>query len=286
MSIDTDLQHEELVADALNAAVGGLGVEILDHRSSKLFDDLSNINENKVIVRAYLPADAVASFSVDLSGIDGALVHTPVPVSDNWKTEWKRFFKAQRIGRRLVVRPPWEQVEDPRASDVDIVIDPGMAFGTGMHETTRLCLSALEKIDNFSTRILDVGCGSGVLSIAVAKLGAEFIAAIDVDEAAVTATRENAEANRVHRKIEASSTLIQDIDETYDTVIANILSSVLVAISSNLYDRTRTGGTLLLSGILTEEAEYVSEHFESVGLTLQETIIENAWSCLVMRKLP
>lgn len=285
MSVDTDHEHEELVADALNEAVGGLGVEILDHRSSKLFQDISNISENNVIVRAYLPADALDSFKIDLSAIEGANLQSPVPVSDDWKTEWKRFFKAQRIGKHLVVRPPWEHIENPHLSDVDIIIDPGMAFGTGMHETTRLCLQAIETCDNFETHVLDVGSGSGVISIAVAKLGATSVEAIDIDEAAVTATQENADSNNVAQKIVATSTLIQNIDKTYDTVIANILSSVLIAISDELCARTSTGGTLLLSGILAEEAEYVAEHFKTAGMTLQETLIENAWSCLVMKKL-
>ena len=188
------------------------------------------------------------------------------------------------MGERLVVRPPWEEMEGLQRGDIELIIEPGMAFGTGTHETTRLCLRALERLELAGTRILDVGCGSGVLSIAAVRLGAESSVAIDIDEAAIDATHGNTAANRVEGRVEVSTTPLRDIEGTFDVVLANILSSILVDLRDLLAAHVRPGGRIVLSGILAGEADYLARVYAEAGLIEDERLTDGDWLCLVCRK--
>src|SRR5699024_8343638 len=140
---------------------------------------------------------------------------------EDWETAWKKYYKPVRISKRLVVTPSWERVAVKDPTDVVIELDPGMAFGTGTHPSTMLSLQALEKILHGDDRVIDVGCGSGILSIAAVKLGAGHVTALDVDDVAVVATRKNAATNHVGAKINASrNDLLTGISGTYDLVVA------------------------------------------------------------------
>ncbi len=186
-------------------------------------------------------------------------------VGDGWQHEWKRFFHTARIGRNIVVRPPWEP--DVATSDeIHIVIDPGMAFGTGTHETTQLVLQDLEARVHFSDpdrvqTVLDVGCGSGILAIAALKLGARKARCIDIDPLAVTASHENAQRNGVGTRLKASTTPCSRLRTEYPVVLANIESRILLPMQDTLMQRLAKGGTLILSGILKEEARDVHDNY-------------------------
>jgi len=285
VTVETDSAQEEFVSELLNDAAGGRGIEVLDRRAALLAPEAASLAPGRILVRAYVPLDEYRGDRFDVSGIPGSILHPPTKLDDSWRTNWKRFFKASRVGRRFVVRPPWDDLTDRNPGDIDIVIDPGMAFGTGTHETTRLCLQQFDIIDLEGARVLDVGCGSGVLAVAAVKVGASSVVAIDIDQAAIDATDENAERNHV-AGIEASVTPIHALTGTWDVVVANILASVLVALREELFRCVRPGGTLLLSGILADEAEDVADAFTGLGLVARSVVTDREWVAIRLERAP
>jgi ribosomal protein L11 methyltransferase len=210
--------------------------------------------------------------------------------NEDWANNWKQHFKPVRIGTRLIIKPTWEEYA-PAPGDIILQIDPGMAFGTGAHPTTKMCLESLERIYYHETpyavtagfmplTVLDVGTGSGVLSIAAAKMGAEQVVAIDIDPDAVVVTGENLVLNGVEQCVSVSTTPLGNIAGDFSIVVANILAEELVRLATELVDRTLPGGFLILSGILTEKEELVITGFSAFPLTLRETSREAEWSCL------
>jgi ribosomal protein L11 methyltransferase len=186
-----------------------------------------------------------------------------------------------------VIKPTWEEYQK-LPGDLVIEIDPGMAFGTGAHPTTRMCLESMERIcfnesgGKLPDAVLDVGTGSGVLSIAAALMGATQITAVDIDPEAVRVTQENLELNGVENVVTASTTSLGDLKGEYGVVVANILAEELVRLSAQLTSKVAQGGWLILSGILTEKVEFVCAGFP--GLALVENPREAEWSCLTFRK--
>lgn len=195
----------------------------------------------------------------------------------DWANAWKAFYKPFRVGRRLVVTPPWEHPE-LAPDDIPLVIDPGMAFGTGSHPTTQLCLMALEDYIVRGSRVADIGTGSGILAIAAAKLGAAHVDANDNDSLAVKIARENAAANGV--SVEVTEALPQS---RYDVVVANILADVIIGISVELSGLLESGGILIASGIIDTREADVQKALEAVGLTHVETRRQTEWVALVFQ---
>jgi ribosomal protein L11 methyltransferase len=253
-------------------------------------------------VTAYFPADPaleknvaqIAAFLVD-SGPDfpGFVFHEP-DVSfikeEDWANNWKEHFKPSRIGRKLVIKPTWENYV-AGGDDIIIELDPGMAFGTGTHPTTRLCLETMERIflgdppfgngkKTSPTAILDVGTGSGVLAIAAAKLGAGTVVALDVDPEAVAVARRNLDQNRIVIPALVTAKPLAEISGTYDIVLANILAEELIRLGKDLVCKVRPHGYLVLSGILTEKEGFVCQGYAPLPLALVEITREDEWSCL------
>ena len=285
----------------------GTGVSI-DNRTVDTFspDDIAELPVKTV--KAYVTAErdvaqVVARISGFLAEAAAATVdfvpETPTVTiiqEEDWANSWKAYFKPTRIGSRLVIKPSWEEYS-PLASDITLELDPGMAFGTGTHGTTRLCLEALERImfresafaDSrlpAAPAVLDVGCGSGVLSIAAVKFGAERVAAVDIDPVAVQVTTENAGLNGVLAAIDASTTPLTGLSPLFHIVLANILAEELVRLALPLIDRVAPAGYLILSGILLEREPFVTAGFAPLPITLVETTHSGEWSCLVYRKDP
>ena len=287
----------ENLADFLLELTGN-GVSI-ENRTVDTFniDDLAAETVNRV--KGYFPADD--RLTGVLGRIDEYLVaaasaaysYTPATVTilqeEDWANSWKAHFKPTRIGSRLVIKPSWESFS-PQQGDIVLELDPGMAFGTGTHATTRLCLEALERLvykDQALARgggVLDVGCGSGVLGIAAALFGAAGVVAIDIDPVAITVTTENAAINGVSKTLAASATPLAEISEEYSLVVANILAEELVKMSELLTARVIAGGFLILSGILAEREELVITGFSPLPLTLYEVTRQEEWCCIVFRK--
>ncbi len=205
---------------------------------------------------------------------------------EDWAEGWKQHFGAVRIGRRLVVKPSWEDVSlSPGDAVVDL--DPGMAFGTGTHPTTRLCLEALCSVfDAGETplRVLDVGTGSGILAIAAAALGSRRVLACEIEEEACRIARENAERNGVGASVEVTSRDLGELEGGFDIVLANILAEENARLASELAERLAPGGVLILSGILQEKESLVEAAFEPLGLRGPQIAHLQEWSCMVYRR--
>lgn len=206
---------------------------------------------------------------------------------DAWRFAYKEYFKATRIGERVVVRPPWESFE-ATPHDVVLVLDPGAAFGTGTHETTRLVLEELQHHVPHDGKVLDVGCGSGILAIASLLLGASQARGVDVDEEALRVARENAVANGVEARLqldlgsEPGGAPLSTVVERYPLVLANIETRVLVPLATELASRVQPGGILILSGVLTPETERVRAAYASLTeLRVREM---GEWSALVLQR--
>ncbi len=217
--------------------------------------------------------------------------HIVTITEEDWSTSWKEHFKPVRVGRRLVIKPSWEAFP-AAAGDLVLELDPGMAFGTGTHPTTRLCLMTLEEIaDGFTATgtpwsALDVGTGSGILSIAAVKLGAHQVTALDIDIEAVRVAAENCARNGVAEQVAVSERSLGDITERFGVILANILAEDLVRMAPLLVDRLAAHGFLILSGILLEKESLVIRGFASEQLVLHSTGREDEWSCLVFRDMP
>jgi ribosomal protein L11 methyltransferase len=220
-----------------------------------------------------------------LAALSSALVDYPGselssrPLSPDWRDRWKRWFVGFRVSERLAVRPPWEEAE-PGAPGITLVIEPGLAFGTGQHETTWLCLEALDGlavVARLPGRVLDVGCGTGILSIGAAKMGASEIVGLDVDPDAIAAARANAQTNGVAQAITLSDTPASDLEGTFPLVVANILAHILLALADALVARTAPGGRLILSGLLAEQADELLEAFTQRGCWLEGQATRGPW---------
>lgn len=217
---------------------------------------------------------AIAAFAEAGLGVDPATVRAqPALPEAEWRDAWKRYFHVTRITPRIVVVPSWEQHE-AAPDDVIIALDPGMAFGTGTHASTRLVLEELQDIADREitpTRVLDVGCGSGILSIAAVKRwSSATCVAIDNDQLAVDATMDNAAVNRVADRIRASLDTLSSLDEQFPLVLANIQAHVLRELMTELIARVAVGGNLILSGLLTPQAEPLAQEFVAAGMRVQK----------------
>lgn len=252
-------------------------------------DAASALAETRRVVAEWVKtAGAVADSGLIGSGVpDPSRIHSAQAAPEaEWRDAWKRYFKVSRLTRQFVVVPSWERYE-PTGDDIVIGLDPGMAFGTGTHASTRLVLEELQQLADDGTqpqRILDLGCGSGILAIAAAKRWPNATCvAIDVDSIAVEVTRENAAINQVTERIVATTESITESD-TFSLVVANIQADVLTNLVAMLV--AHTAGTLVLSGLLTEQAAPLAREFEAAGMHLvriRPSTTDPQWSSVTLR---
>lgn len=202
---------------------------------------------------------------------------------EDWATAWKKYYKPIHLSERIVIKPSWEDYEKS-FDDIVIELDPGMAFGTGTHETTRLCAQYLEKYVNKDDTLLDIGCGTGILSIIAAKLGANNITAIDIDEVAVRVTKENCKINKVEELITSKTAVLSDINRNkYDLIVANIIANVIIDISSLIPYYLKAGGYLITSGIIKERKNEVIETYLNMGFTYELSQEMGEWVAIVFK---
>ena len=195
---------------------------------------------------------------------------------------WKKFFKPTAVSKRVVIKPSWEHYS-PKSGEVIIDIDPGMAFGTGTHETTRLCIRLLDKIIKGREGLLDVGTGSGILSIAAARLGVAEVKAIDNDESVIKIARENIINNGAENIVEVSTTPLENMSSKFDIIVANILADTLIDMTKEIICHIKKGGRIILSGILNSQVQKVVDVYVKNGLQLEEVLEDGEWSALMFK---
>jgi ribosomal protein L11 methyltransferase len=297
LSVEADVEAVEAVSEILGrVAPGGSSVEpafeLVEEGLGARIDPT-----RPSIVRAYVPARDPAAAERAAAEAAEALGHLQAfglrPIGElttrivheaDWAEAWKAHFPVLRIGRRIVIKPTWLD-HAPAPDDIVLDLDPGMAFGTGLHPTTRLCLAGIEDAadrgDIDGARVLDVGCGSGILAIAAAKLGAASVLGVDTDPIAIEATVANAERNGLADRITARAGSLPSGEPAYDVVLANLIASVLIALAVPLRDELRPGGSLLASGIFVDREREVREAFAAAGLEVASRLVEGDWVALM-----
>jgi ribosomal protein L11 methyltransferase len=204
----------------------------------------------------------------------------------DWADAWKDYFFVHRVGERTVIVPSWRESDySPRPDDVVLQLDPGMAFGTGLHPTTRLCLRAVEELVQPAQRVLDVGAGSGILAIAAARLGAGYVEAVEIEPVAARVCRENVRRNGVDPTVTVREGTLSGVpNEPFDVVLANITIRTLLELHPFLRGSLRPGGTAVLSGVLGERAGELLENLEANGWHHVRTDQEQDWVALLMSR--
>ena len=265
-------------------------------------EDLEKQMQGKSRVTFYLQADeegfarmgevriALENLKKTAQGC-GTLLMTMDSLQDaDWENNWKQYYKPMEIGERLLVIPQWEQ-EDPKVRKaleggrVPLILEPGLTFGTGSHATTRLCLTALEKAVRGGEKVLDLGCGSGILSIAALKLGAASALAVDIDDKCLDVAHENAAMNGIGRDtytvkvgdILSDEALRAEIGGGYDVVLANIVADVIIGLGPMVRSLLRENGVFLCSGIIDTRAEEVADKLRQAGLEILDTRSSEGW---------
>jgi ribosomal protein L11 methyltransferase len=296
LAVEADIEAVEAVSEILGrVASGGTTVEpafdLVDEGLGARVDP-----SRPAVVRGYVPARDASAAEAAAAETAEALGHlqafglrtigelrTRIVHEADWAEAWKAHFPVLRVGRRLVIRPTWRR-HRRQPDDVVLALDPGMAFGTGLHPTTRLCLAALETLSDrgavAGARVLDVGCGSGILAIAAVKLGASDALGVDTDPIAIEATLANARRNRLVRRTRARTGSLPSDEPPFDVVLANLIAGVLMPLAGALRAELRPGGTLLASGIFIDREREVRSAFEAAGLVVGERSAEGEWVAL------
>lgn len=294
ISLEIPVAAADLLCYELNA-LGSVGV-VVEERSLDTFipPDPDETDGETFTLKAYFengvqPAvlhalidERIRALAVYTPGLEQVAITVGEIGRQDWAEDWKQHFSTTRIGRRLVIKPSWETFE-PQCHDVVLTLDPGMAFGTGTHGTTHLCLEALAALfeeDPAPRRVLDVGCGSGILAMAAAALGADQVIACDIDPVACDTARDNITLNGLSAQIEVTDRLLEALPGQFDVILANILAEENIRLAQPLVERLAAGGTLILSGILEEKVPLVTQAFAQLHLPDPVLFYEQEWACI------
>ena len=278
--------------------------EFLENKNGQwdyIDDDLMGLSECETCVTVYIPTNgqgaemliAIKSMLAEMKAADteGAYGRLEAEMSsireEDWANNWKQYFKPFKVGEKLVIKPSWENYDN---SDGRLIleIDPASSFGTGKHHTTRLCLEVLERYLNKGDRLLDMGCGSGILSIGAMLLGADSAVAVDIEENAAVTALENAVKNHIPKEkyktyfgnILTDEKLADEIDDKYDIIAANIVADVLIAMKESFLRYLKKGGILIVSGIIEERMDEVIDALKSVGFKDPEPEVREGWAAV------
>lgn len=274
LHIEVDPAQAELVSDQLWA----FGAQGLEERDASTL--LGPADRGRILLVASFATEDDARRTMAKLDVPAKLDFV---VGDAWRHEWRKHFEPRKVGKRLWVRPSWREVEVGE-DEVVVTIDPGGAFGSGIHETTRLVLAEVEARVQGGEAVLDVGCGSGILAIAALLLGATSAKCIDVDPEAARISLENAEDNGVSDKLTASTEDIEAIEGTYPLVLANIQAPILIGMAEELLARVAEGGTLILSGILEGQHDEVAAAYRNLGGNVEAMPRDGEWRSIVLKR--
>ncbi|MFJ7754981.1 50S ribosomal protein L11 methyltransferase [Peribacillus muralis] len=305
-AIQTTNEAVEPVSNILHEA-GASGVVIEDplelvKERENVFGEIYHLNpddypDEGVMIKAYLPVNSFLGETVDaikesinnLLLFDIDLGKNIVSISEvneeEWATAWKKYYNPVKISERFTIVPTWEEYTPVSSDELIIELDPGMAFGTGTHPTTVMCIQALERTVNPGDLVVDVGTGSGVLSIAAALLEAKRIQSLDLDEVAVQSATQNVELNNVQDRVSVSQgNLLDGVDEQADVVVANILAEVIMRFTDDVAKVVKPGGHFIASGIIQPKKQDVKDAITASGFTIEETILMEDWVALIAKR--
>ncbi|MBO0959446.1 50S ribosomal protein L11 methyltransferase [Neobacillus sp. MM2021_6] len=307
ISIHTTNEAIEPISHILHEA-GASGVVIEDpfeltKEREDQFGEIYQLNpddypDEGVMVKAYLPVNSFLGETVEaikdsinnLITYDIDLGKNDVSISEvheeEWATAWKKYYNPVKISEKFTIVPTWEIYEPVSSDELIIELDPGMAFGTGTHPTTVMCIQALERTVRPGDQVIDVGTGSGVLSIAAAMLGAENVRAYDLDEVAVTSAKLNIKLNKVSKTVTiAQNNLLDGVAEkSADVIVANILAEVIVRFTDDVANVVKPGGTFIASGIIQQKKDLVKEALVAAGFDIIETILMEDWVAIIAKR--
>lgn len=304
--IHTTNEAIEPISNILHEA-GASGVVIEDPTDlvkeyDTTFGEIYQLNsedypDDGVIVKAYLPLNSFLPETVDgiKESINGLLSYNfdlglnKVTISEvheeEWATAWKKYYHPVKISQRFTIVPTWEDYEPVSTDELIIELDPGMAFGTGTHPTTVMSLQALEATVQKGDTVIDVGTGSGVLSIGAALLEASHVRAYDLDEVAVKSARENIELNSVNEVVTVGqNNLLNGVEGQADIIVANILAEIIVRFVDDAYKLVKNGGTFITSGIIMNKKEEVKEALTKAGFLIEEVMVMEDWVAIIAKK--
>ncbi|TCS83742.1 50S ribosomal protein L11 methyltransferase [Tepidibacillus fermentans] len=306
ITIHTTQEAIEAVANILHeAGAGGVIIEdpeVLEREWESPYGEVYELSpedfpEEGVYVKAYFPLNSYLMETVEQikSAINNLLTYDinigagHVSISEvneeDWASGWKKYYKPVQVSEKILITPTWEEVEEKPGQHV-IELDPGMAFGTGTHPTTVMCIQALEKVINGDEKVIDVGCGTGVLSIAAAKLGAKHVLALDLDEVAVKSAKLNIKLNHVDQMVEVKqNNLLDHIEDQVEIVVANILAEVILRFVNDVARVLKPNGYFIASGIIQSKSELVKEVIEREGLVIEETLTQEDWIAFIAKKV-
>jgi ribosomal protein L11 methyltransferase len=305
-AIQTTNEAVEPVSNILHEA-GASGVVIEDplelvKERENVFGEIYHLNPDDypnegVVIKAYLPVNSFLGDTIDaikesintLLLFDIDLGKNVVSISEvneeEWATAWKKYYNPVKISERFTIVPTWEDYTPVSSDELIIELDPGMAFGTGTHPTTVMCIQALERTVRPGDLVVDVGTGSGVLSIAAALLDAKRIQSLDLDEVAVQSAIQNVELNNVQDKVSVSKgNLLDGVNEQADVVVANILAEVIMSFTDDVAKVVKPGGYFIASGIIQPKKQDVKDAIIASGFTVEETILMEDWVAIIAKR--
>lgn len=306
LSIHTTNEAVDAISNILHEA-GASGVVIEDSEElvrerEDQFGEIYSLNPDDfpvdgVRVKAYLAETSFLLETVEeiklainnLRNFNINIGHNIVTVQEvdeeDWATVWKKYYHPVKISNRFTIVPTWEEYEKVSTDELIIELDPGMAFGTGTHPTTVMCLQALEKTVQSNSTIIDVGTGSGVLSIGAAKLGASPIHALDLDEVAVASAKENVALNNVEHIVKVThGNLLDNVNGQADIVIANILAEIIMTFTDDAFSIVKEGGLFITSGIISAKKEDVKNALQASGFDIEEVMMMEDWVTIISKK--
>lgn len=287
--------------DALSNFVSEIGAEGAFQETLEPSSSVdSPLPRSGEILKAFLPFDIrleqrLAAIQVYIDSLTELFpelerpdFRTEIIRDPDWGEAWKRYFKPLRVSRNIVIKPTWERFS-PTDREIVIEIDPGMAFGTGQHPSTRMCLEAIDEIllreeSVGSWRILDVGTGTGILGIACAKLGAGRVLCIDNDEQATAIALENVRINRVEERVTITCREIAELTDPFHLIVANLTAKILIELYPHLVRLARPGSYLVISGIMEQNRPEIEAHFPGGSFSTHRLITEKGWICYLLKK--
>ncbi|MCL6616593.1 MAG: 50S ribosomal protein L11 methyltransferase [Anoxybacillus ayderensis] len=306
ISIHTTHEAVEAISNILHeAGAGGVVIEDpfeLTKERETTYGEIYQLNpddypEEGVIIKAYLPVNSFLGETVEeiKQAINNLMLYNidigrnKITISEvneeEWATAWKKYYNPVKISERFTIVPTWETYERVSSDELIIELDPGMAFGTGTHPTTVMCIQALEKTVKQGDMVVDVGTGSGILSIAAAMLGAKRVHALDLDPVEVESAKLNVKLNKVHDVVTVSqNNLLDRVDEQADVIVANILAEIILRFVDDAYRLLRPGGVFITSGIIQTKKQEVKEGLLRAGFTIEETLTMEDWVAFIAKK--